>query len=437
MPKTPFEKRRKLTKSAQTPTIGAKVRGYWLTFILTIALWRGQVDRAKQLLFELKRTIRPLPPFAQWFDRIQQDRPPRVTLAPTLKSDAYFVADRDAIREITERFQLKERDAGLVQCTGIDDRVFSALEACLSDFIRTAFETRKRQDPKRFADELHRAIVDLDGLKRGIDPDYSSPQMPYVYLTQYLLENTYSAYLAWFWVYQRGRLSAKFSVLDLAAGPGTVAFGLSLLLQSLSQTIALPELHIRYTSIEKQEHLQFRGLQFWRYFSTEAAVRLRPIGLFFQFHTLDLFQYLDRSNLLPDQRFDFLTISHCFFADADRYEQSMAIYRQIIRDRLAPNGIVMLIVQWSKIPGRTRDCSAETERELLRRFVELDLGLELEWCRYVSSTGQRGKIDNFAAFAREHCPPQPKISWVAHDYLDESHIRNYAIDDYIILARQA
>ncbi|NJN63338.1 MAG: hypothetical protein HC795_19100 [Coleofasciculaceae cyanobacterium RL_1_1] len=140
---------------------------------------------------------------------------------------------------------------------------------------------------------------------------------------------------------------------------------------------------------------------------------------------------------MPDQRFDFLTISHCFFADADRYERSMAIYRQIIRDRLAPNGMVMLIVQWSKIPGRTRDCSAATERDLLRRFVELDLGLELEWCRYVSSTGQRGKIDNFAMFAREHCPPQPKISWVAHDYLDESHIRHYAIDDYIILARQA
>jgi hypothetical protein len=437
MPNTPFEKRRKASKSANSPPIGTKLRGYWLTLRLTIALWRGNLARAKQILFQLKRTIRPLPHFAQWFDHLQQDRPPRVTLAPTLKGDAYFIADRQAVREITQRFQLLERDPGLIQCTGIDDRVFSALEACLSDFVRTAFETRKRQNPARFADELHRAIVDLDGLKRGIDPNYSSPQTPYVYLTQYLLDNTYSAYLAWFWVYQRGLLSAKFSVLDLAAGPGTVAFGLSLLLQSLGQTITLPELHIRYTSIEQQDHLQFRGLQFWRYFSTEAAVRLRPIGLFFQFHTFDLFQYVERSHLLPDQRFDFLTISHCFFADADRYEQSMVIYRQIIRDRLAPHGTVMLIIQWSKIPGRSRDCSVETERELLRRFVEQDLGLELEWCRYLTSTGQRGKLDDFGAFAREHCPAQGNISGVAHDYLDANWVSHYAIDDYIILARQA
>lgn len=437
MPKTPFEKRRRASKSASLPSLGTKIHGYWLTLVLTIALWRGNVTQAKQILFQLKRMIRPLPRFAQWFDRIQQDRPPRVTLAPTFKNDAYFIAERHAVQTITQRFHLLERDPGLIQCTGIDTRVFSAIEACLSDFLRAAFEQRKRQSSARFADDLQRAIVDLDGLKRGIDPDYSSPLMPYVYLAQYLLNNTYSAYLAWFWIYQRGLLSARFSVLDLAAGPGTVAFGLSLLLQSLGETITLPELHISYTSIEQHDHLQFRGLQFWRYFSTEAAVRLRPIGLFFQFHTFDLFQYIERSHLLPDQRFDFLTISHCFFADADRYDRSMAIYRQIIRDRLAPHGTVMLIIQWSKIPGRTRDCSVETERELLRRFVEQDLGLELEWCRYLTSTGQRDKLDDFAAFVREHCPAQDKISWVAHDYLDTHWVSHYTIDDYIILARQA
>ncbi|MGD1900937.1 MAG: photosystem II assembly protein [Geitlerinemataceae cyanobacterium] len=434
MPKSEFEKRR---QRLRTSSWRSKLRGYWLTLQLTIALWRSDEHHAKEILLEIKQTVRPLPAFAQWFELNQRDRTPRRTIAPTLKSDAYLTADRAAVTDIAQRLKLNQRDAGLVQCTGIDERVFRPLETCLSKFVRTEFEKRQQRDPHHFHDELHRAIVDLDGLRKGIDPDDSSPQMPYVYLTRYLLDNVYGAYLAWFWVYQRGLLSANFSILDIAAGPGSMAIGLSLLLQSVGQTVALPELNIAYASLEQRDAIQYRGLQFWRRYNTAIADRLRPIGLFFQFHTFDLFDYTSQAQRLPDKRFNFITISHCFFADADRYDRSVAVYRQIFRDRLAPEGLVLLLIQWSKLPGRTRDCSLETERELLHRFVELDLGLELAWGRYISSTGQRDKIESFTQFVRQHCPPQPEISRVARDYFGETHTSHYTLDDYIILARQA
>lgn len=69
---------------------------------------------------------------------------------------------------------------------------------------------------------------------------------------RYFLENVYAAYIAWFLIYKSGLLPTKLNILDIAAGPGTVAYGLALLLQSSSAFSSMPAMHISYYSLEQQ-----------------------------------------------------------------------------------------------------------------------------------------------------------------------------------------
>jgi len=48
---------------------------------------------------------------------------------------------------------------------------------------------------------------------------------------QYFLDNVYCAYLCWFLIYKFGMLPNKLNI-DIAAGPGTVAYGIALFLRS-------------------------------------------------------------------------------------------------------------------------------------------------------------------------------------------------------------
>lgn len=95
---------------------------------------------------------------------------------------------------------------------------------------------------------------------------------------KYFLDNVYCNYLAWYFVYKSGLLPTKINILDIAAGPGTVAYGLALFLQSSSSFFATPPMHICYYSLEKQAHFQYRGLQFWRQYIEQ---QIMPTNLYF------------------------------------------------------------------------------------------------------------------------------------------------------------
>ncbi|MGC9505180.1 hypothetical protein [Baaleninema sp.] len=168
-----------------------------------------------------------------------------------------LVPDAEISRFVTDAFALQDIDTGMIQCTGIDREVFEQLERQLADYLTSEFE---RYRTNGLEDKLEEAIEDLEGLKKGIDPSYSSVLSPQIYFLKYFLENVYSLYLAWFFVYKNQHLPTDFKLLDIAAGPGTTLFGLSLLLQRLTRSSGStpPPVRISYASLEKQEMLQYR-----------------------------------------------------------------------------------------------------------------------------------------------------------------------------------
>ncbi len=135
-----------------------------------------------------------------------------------------------------------------------------------------------------------------NNLKIGQDPDYRFSLTPHVYLMKYFLENVYCVYLAWFLIYQDGLLPTKINILDIAAGPGTVAYGLALLLQSSGDFFPISQMHISYYSLEKQDAFQFRGLQFWRRYIESL---INPVNAYFRFVTTDFLTWKDQYNNLP------------------------------------------------------------------------------------------------------------------------------------------
>jgi len=87
--------------------------------------------------------------------------------------------------------------------------------------------------------------------------------------------------------------------------PGTVAYGLALLLQS-SSAFSMPAMHISYYSLEQQAPFQYRGW-FWRKY-----IEPQQTATFFRFDTSNFLDYCDQPNKLPEKFFDFIVISHCF-----------------------------------------------------------------------------------------------------------------------------
>lgn len=336
------------------------------------------------------------------------------------------------IEYISKAFKLIECDASMVQCTGIDQKVFNNFEQHLAGFIKN--EINKLSREKNNVDYLlQQAIDDIQKLKEGQDPQYSFELSPHIYLIRYFLDNVYCTYLAWFLIYKAGLLPTKVNILDIAAGPGTVACGLALLLQSSSDFFLMPPMHISYYSLEQQKAFQYRGLQFWRQYMEPQAM-----NAYFRFDTSSIFDGENQSKRLPKKFFDFIVISHCFFNDKDKREKSLQIYKDIFTNSLTDSGYALLIIQEKKllIPYNVRrvdDC--QQELSVVQQFVD-ELGLKLVWYKYLSSTGSRKSHPNFAKFARENLSVQKFISPLFRQHFKLHYDLNYKLDDYVILAKK-
>ncbi|MEM9926144.1 MAG: photosystem II assembly protein [Cyanobacteria bacterium P01_D01_bin.50] len=253
---------------------------------------------------------------------------------------------------------------------------------------------------------------------------------------KYFLENVYCLYLAWFLIYESGLLPTNINILDIASGPGTVAYGLALFLQSTSGFFNLPQIHISYYSLEKQNAFQFRGLQFWRRY---IESRKTPINAFFRFVTSDIFTWNQQSSNIPTDFFDFVVISHCFFNDSTKSIQANSIYQQIIDLSLKNEGYALLILQDKKLYkayNTSQSEDREQENKLINKLLQ-ELELELVWYRYLTSTGLRGSLGaEFSKFAREKLPKQLYMTSILQKYLSQRFQSCYGLDDYIILAKK-
>ncbi|MDJ0737569.1 MAG: photosystem II assembly protein [Nostocaceae cyanobacterium] len=341
--------------------------------------------------------------------------------------------DDEFIKFVYKTFNLIQHDEHKLQCTGIDERIFDDFEARLVEYLKEEF---KKISEKHLKVKLEDALEDINTLKIGQDPDYRFSLTPHVYFMKYFLENVYCLYLAWFLIYKAGLLPQKVNILDIAAGPGTVGYGLALFLQSMSGFFQIPQIHISYYSLEKQDAFQFRGLQFWRKY---IESRKTPINTFFRFVTEDIFNWKPHSSNIPNNFFDFIVISHCFFNIPARSLEANKIYKQIIDSSLKQSGYVLLIVQDKKLFKAYNAYQSEDhiqEQKIVNMFVS-DLGLDLVWYQYLTSTGLRTIIKSaeFGKFAREKLPKKIYMSPLIHHYFNQKYDQHYTLDDYVILAQ--
>ncbi len=337
------------------------------------------------------------------------------------------------IEFVTKSFQLIEKDENLLQCTGIYERIFDDFESSLAEYIKSELEIIPE---KKRELELKKAHRDIEWLKRGADPDYGFDLTPHVYFMKYFLDNVYCNYLAWYLVYQSGLLPTKINILDIAAGPGTVAFGLALFLQSSSGFFPTPPMHICYYSLEKQAQFQYRGLQFWRQYIEQQRM---PTNLYFRFDTTDIFTYNEQLKVLPRGFFDVITISHCLFADPKEKRKSFEVYRKIFQESLSSDAYIILIVQIKRFFGFYKLQPKEDitqEKKLVEKLLE-KLGLKLEWYKYITSTGIRESKKDFLKYANKNLPPQKFMTPLQRKYLEQNYDSNYGLDDYIILAKRS
>lgn len=417
----------------------------WRYYQLKLALKQGKFKKAKKLLQEIETSGAKLSYLAKLYKQQLKTEKSLVfyrkevsRLSQHLQKfsleDDYLKPNAEFVNHIYNCFNLKEGDRYLYHCTGIESKVFTDLEIGLVDFCQT--EINKIPENIRLP-EIDKAIDDLEGLKKGIDPQYNYCLSSHIYLLKYFLDNVYCAYLAWFLIYQHNLLPRNIKILDLAAGPGTVIYGLALLLSSTKLFFTLQQTQITYYSLEQQADLQFRGLQFWRRYIENLAM---PINAYFRFNTLNIFDYKNYKTKLPNNFFNFIVISHCFFYELQQRSESHQIYRQIFQRNLVIDGYALLIIQGRKLfnmydilPSE----NVEEECELIQMFLE-ELGLKLEWYKYLTATGQRKPMkQGFAQFARENLPGQNYLNTLKQKYLQQRYPSSYAIDDYVILAKKS
>lgn len=419
------------------------VQSWWHTYQLQAALKHNKSRQAQKILVELEKNTDTLPLIAQLYrqqiklqEEIKDQHQEIISLSEKLKNSSIFLERHPSfIQFILDSFKLIEKDRSLLQCQGIEKTVFQNLELSLTAFIQEEFENRIKSSASKFEAELNLAHQDLKKLKQGLDPSYDCSLSPHIYLLQYFLDNVYCNYLAWFLIYQSGLLSSQINILDLASGPGTVIYGLALLLQSYQKFISIPPIHISYYSLEQQSSLQYRGLQFWRkYIETPK----NAINAYFRLDTVDLFDETSYLEKLPKQFFNFIFISHCFFYESESRQKAHQIYQQIFKQNLSANGFVVLIIQGRKLfklYNTQISEDREQEENVIHQFLD-ELGLSLEWYRLLSSTGQRIPLKkDFCQFASEVLPEQVYLSTLTQKYLKENWISNYCIDDYVILAK--
>ena len=431
---------------------------WWRSQQFKSAVKQGNIKLASQLLQEIKKSGAKF----SWLEKLFRDKLQFERYAQQYKQETenlnlqlkevlnqldgiknqevfdelvdFLNLDDEFIKFVYQKFQLIQHDEHKLQCTGIDERIFDNFEAQLVEYLQEEF---KKIPEKHLQIKLEDALEDINSLKSGQDPDYRFSLTPHVYFMKYFLENVYCLYLAWFLIYQAGLLSPKINILDIAAGPGTVTYGLALFLQSMSGFFQIPQMHISYYSLEKQNAFQFRGLQFWRKY---IESRKSQINTYFRFVTEDIFTLNPESSNIPHNFFDFIVISHCFFSDSEKRLEANINYKYIIHSSLTQSGYVLLIIQDKKLfkiynSHQVEDYSQE--QKIVNMFVA-DLGLELVWYKYLTSTGLRSHFEGnkFAQFARNNLPKQVYMSPLIKKYFHQSFDTNYKLDDYIILAKK-
>ena len=342
--------------------------------------------------------------------------------------------ETEFINFILNTFNLIDHDEHKLQCTGIDASVFDEFEVSIVEYLKQEFAKKSTAQLKAALKDAHE---DIDRLKNGQDPAYSLELTPHVYFMKYFLGNVYGAYLAWFLIYKSGLLPTKLNILDIAAGPGTIAYGLALLLQSSSSFFPMPAMHISYYSLEQQASFQYRGLQLWRRYIEPQQT---ATNAYFRFDTYNFLDYYDQPKKIPENFFDFIVISHCFFSDPDQRMKSYKIYAEVFSNCLTNKGYVLLIIQGRKLfkayNVRPNE-DGNQEATVVRRFVE-ELGLTIEWYKYITSTGKRTPTpsNEFAKFAEQNLPPQNYMGVLMQQYLGIQYKSNYVLDDYVILAKK-
>ncbi|MDB9486616.1 photosystem II assembly protein [Dolichospermum circinale CS-537/01] len=423
---------------------------WWRSQQLKSALRRSNHQSAVKILQEIQKSGASFSWLEKLFrDKLQLERTSQenkreitnlkkqITEATESKSHLSLKPDREFIKYIYQTFELVDHDEYKLQVTGIDQSIFDDLEVALFKYLQEQFSkiTKQKSEQKLIID-LKDALDDINGLKAGKDPEYSLNLTPHVYFMKYFLENVYCLYLFWFLIYQNELLPTKLNILDIAAGPGTTAYGLALFLQSCSSFFSIPQMHVSYYSFEKQDTFQYRGLQFWRKY---IESQINPINNYFRFVTADIFSSEEKYSNIPKNFFNFIVISHCFFADDSKRIKANNIYKEIFTNSLSSQGYVMLIIQDKKLfkaynTYRLED--KEQEKNVVYKFVE-ELGLKLVWYKYLTSTGLRKSytIVDFAKFARENLPKQVYISSMLKKYFDQNYESKYTLDDYVIIAK--
>ena len=424
------------------------IANWWRSQQLKLSLKRGDIRRAVQLLQEIQksgatfswleklfRDKLQLERYSQEYKRQTETLSKQLTEASQEKANLILIPDEEFIKYIYKVFNLIQHDEYKLQSTGIDERIFDDFESRLVEYLKEEFS--KIPDKQLFI-KLEDALEDINDLKIGQDPDYRFSLTPHVYFMKYFLENVYCIYLAWFLIYQDALLPSKVNILDIAAGPGTVAYGLALFLQSSSGFFHIPQMHISYYSLEKQDAFQFRGLQFWRRY---IESRLTTVNAYFRFVTTDIFTWKTQSNNLPKDFFDFIVISHCFFADPAKRVEANNTYKQIFATSLKNSGYVVLIVQDKKL-FKVYDVhqveNQEQEKNVVHKFLA-ELELELVWYKYLTSTGSRTSLPGaeFGKFAQEKLPKQLYMNPIVQQYFGQKYQSCYALDDYVILAKKS
>ncbi len=417
---------------------------WWRSYQFRLALKQGKNQKAQLILQQIDKAGTKL----SWQEKLfkqkikteetltfykQEVAALSKKLQLALPEESKLKPNLEFISHIHSSFKFVECERTILHCTGIEQKVFNNLEINLVDFLETEFT---KIPAHNLDNKLAEAIQDLAGLKQGIDPNYSCSLSPHIYLLKYFLENIYCSYLAWFLLYQTSLLPRNIKILDIAAGPGTTIYGLALLLFSTQGFFSLPQMHISYYSLEQQDQLQYRGLQFWRKYIESSPI---SINAYFRFNTVNIFDYDRYASKLPEKFFDFIVISHCFFYDPQARSDSHKIYQKIFQNNLTDDGYVLLIVQGRKLFTLYDVIHGEDlqqEQMVIQMFLE-ELGLKLEWYKYLTSTGKRTPIkSNFYQFARQNLSPQIYLTALKQKYLKQNYSSHYVLDDYLILAKR-
>jgi len=360
--------------------------------------------------------------------------------SPLFSGNLLLSPNQQFIESVQKRFSLNELDEKLLQCTGINQDLFHELEENLVKYLKSEFECyTPKESPSQNLKATH--FKDVVTLQSGQDPHYNSFLSPHVYFMVYFVVGVYSAYLAWFLVYKSGLLRSKINILDIGAGSGAMIYGLFSLLKSVSDFAPLPQMHISYCSLEQQNSLQHHGLEFWKQYIEHQTIN--TINTYSRFNTSDLFTYGSNSNEggdLPKKFFDFIVISHCIFADKEQRIKSHKVYKQIFNESLKANGYVLIVVQGRRLfqaYSQTQTENQAQEERLVKNFIN-ELGLKLEWYKYISSIGKRKPIGKFefARFASQNLPRQIHMSQLLRQYFEQGYDSHYVLDDYAILAKK-